>query len=141
MILLSHALATLLMCGVIWYVQLVHYPLFDMVGRRGFEQYERAHAQRTTWVVAPLMLLELATGLALAASSTVDTWKSVTGLIVLATIWIATAFWQVPYHRALQIGFDKHIHRALVRSNWFRTGAWSLRAVLVLTMLASSVGS
>jgi hypothetical protein len=39
----------------------VHYPLFKMVGHEGFPEYERCHQQRTTVVVAPLMLLEATT--------------------------------------------------------------------------------
>jgi hypothetical protein len=138
-ILLAHVLTTLFMCGVIWFVQLVHYPLFDLVGRAGFETYEREHARRTTWVVAPPMLIELITaGALLWIPSEVPLWKSVTGLGLLGLIWSSTAFWQVPRHRELAAGFTAPAHRALVRSNWFRTLVWSLRAVLVLTMISSA---
>lgn len=33
-LLLVHAAVTLYMTGVIWFVQVVHYPLFSCVGRR-----------------------------------------------------------------------------------------------------------
>jgi hypothetical protein len=57
-ILLLHAAATLSMTGLIWFVQVVHYPLMARVGRVGFADYEAAHTRRTTWVVAPPMLIE-----------------------------------------------------------------------------------
>ena len=37
-----HVLATWFMTGVIWFVQVVHYPLMARVGAEGFAAYERA---------------------------------------------------------------------------------------------------
>jgi hypothetical protein len=53
---------------------------------------------------------------------------------LLAVIWISTAFVQVPCHEQLSQGFDKAVHQRLVWTNWLRTAAWSLRALLVLWM-------
>ncbi len=60
-VLLVHIAATLFMTGLIWFVQIVHYPLFSSVGADGFVAYEAAHTARTTWVVGPPMLLEAGT--------------------------------------------------------------------------------
>jgi hypothetical protein len=60
-VLLIHALVTWFMTGLIWFVQVVHYPLMAAVGSPGFAAYEAAHSRRTTWVVAPVMLAEAAT--------------------------------------------------------------------------------
>lgn len=43
-LLITHAAATLWMTGLIWFVQVVHYPLFALVGSTGFAAYESAHA-------------------------------------------------------------------------------------------------
>ena len=61
LITLAHAASTWALVGLIWIVQLVHYPLMATVGTPQFPSYHAAHAQRITWVVAPLMLAELAT--------------------------------------------------------------------------------
>jgi hypothetical protein len=61
-VLLAHAASTLVMVGVIWFVRVVHYPLFEQVGKAAFAAYETAHARLTTWVVAPTMLVEALTG-------------------------------------------------------------------------------
>ena len=55
MLLLIHAGATLYMTGLIWFVQVVHYPLMARVGEDGFAEYEKHHQRLTTWVVAPPM--------------------------------------------------------------------------------------
>ena len=56
------------------------------------------------------------------------------GLALLAVIWLSTALVQVPLHRRLQGGFDAAAHRRLVRTNWLRTAAWTLRAALALRL-------
>ena len=63
--LLLNAAATFWMVGLIWFVQVVHYPLFSKVGAEGFAAYEASHASRTTWVVAPPMLIEVVTSVLL----------------------------------------------------------------------------
>ena len=48
--------ATLFMVGVIWFVQVVHYLLFSLVGGEGFALYSEAHSRLTTYVVGPPIL-------------------------------------------------------------------------------------
>ena len=48
-----HALATVMMAGLIWFVQLVHYPLFAFVGASDFVLYDREHTRRVTWIRGP----------------------------------------------------------------------------------------
>lgn len=132
-----HAAATLIMVGLIWFVQVVHYPLFGAVGTDGFASYARRHAQLTSWVVGPPMLIEAASALALLffAPPGVPAFILWLGLALLALIWLSTALFQVPAHTRLQQGFDPVLHQGLVRSNWIRTLAWSGRGLLVLWML------
>lgn len=133
-----HAGATLLMAGLCWFVQVVHYPLYALVGSEAFARYEQAHTRRTTWVVAPLMGVELASALALlvlrpAAVPAGWVW---TGASLLALLWISTALVQVPLHGRLERGFDPEAARRLVAGNWVRTAAWSARGALALAILA-----
>ena len=129
-------LSTLAMFGLIWFVQVVHYPLFLQVGAQNFPVYEAAHANRTTYVVAPLMLVELATaGLLLLPGLRppgISAWQALAGAGLVGIIWLSTAFLQVPLHNRLQLGYSADVIGKLVATNWIRTVAWSLRAVLVL---------
>ena len=43
-----HLAATAAMTGLIWFVQVVHYPLFAAVGADQFVAYEVAHQRRTS---------------------------------------------------------------------------------------------
>jgi hypothetical protein len=140
---LAHLGATLALTGLIWTVQLVHYPLFAGVGAEGFTAYEAAHQTRITWLVGPLMLVELAAAVALVAGlrpEGVPGWMAWTGLAPLAVIWISTALVQVPLHRALGGGFEAGAHARLVATNWVRTAAWTARAGLALAMTAALLG-
>jgi hypothetical protein len=134
---LLQAFATFAMTGLIWFVQVVHYPLFGRVGLEGYGAYQEAHMRLTTRVVGPLMLLEAATALWMLVqrppgTSTAMVWG---GLALLAVIWLATAFLAVPRHEALRQAFDPGAHAALVASNWVRTAAWSARSALLLAIL------
>lgn len=124
------------MFGLIWFVQIVHYPLFTSVGDAGFRAYVATHATRTTWVVAPLMLLELVSAVLLLLPSFRSVFIPVhevwVGLLLLAAIWSSTALIQVPLHNRLQTAFSAQSAERLVRTNWLRTAAWTLRAALVL---------
>lgn len=130
---LLHAAATLFMTGLIWFVQLVHYPLMARVDRLQFAVFEQSHQTRTTVIVAPMMLLEMVTALWLLAAA--PDLFTIGGAALLAIIWASTALLQVPAHRRLESGFDAHAHGRLVRTNWLRTLAWSLRSGLAMMLL------
>ena len=134
-LLLVNAATTLFMVGVIWFVQIVHYPLFSLVGEAAFPEYERHHARRTGWVVAMPMLLEL--GTAIATVWCLGGALAWCGLGLLAVAWVSTGLWQVPAHRRLEGGFDAVTHRRLMRTNWVRTVAWSARGITACTLLVA----
>ena len=141
LVLLVHVAATVFMVGVIWFVQIVHYPLFAGVGNRGFAAYSTDHSRLTGLVVGPPMLLEAATAVVLvfARPPGVPVALPLAGLALLAVVWLSTAFLQSPRHRELGRGFDPASQRSLVRSNWLRTVCWSARGVLVLGMVAGAM--
>jgi hypothetical protein len=141
-VLLANLAATFVMVGIIWFVQIVHYPLFSGVGPANFPAYSGAHARLTGLVVGPPMLAEAATTLVLflGPPAGVPVWLAATGLALLAVIWLSTALLQAPRHRKLGVGFDAASHRFLVSSNWLRTACWSARGLVVLWMAAKAAG-
>lgn len=137
-LLLAHFAATLFMTGVIWFVQIVHYPLFARVGIADFDSYADAHGRSTTQVVVVPMLVELVTGalLVLRRPEHIAATPALVGFVLLVVIWLSTFLLQVPQHNILDAGFDDAAHRTLIATNWARTAAWTLRSALVLWMLA-----
>jgi hypothetical protein len=140
-LLLANAASTWVMVGVIWVIQLVHYPLFAQVGGPTFPGYHAAHTQLITLIVMPTMLVELLTALALVASGgpLVPQGEAIVGAVLVGVAWASTGLLQVPQHGQLASGFDPEIHAALVRGNWIRTIAWTARGLLVASWLARGV--
>lgn len=137
-LLLFHCAATLSMAGLIWFVQVVHYPLLARVGAGAFGAYEREHTRLTGYIVAPAMVAEAlgAIGI-LAVGQGGKAWPlALLGAALLAVIWLSTALVQVPLHRRLERGFDAAAARRLVATNWVRTLAWSTRAVVAVALVS-----
>ena len=136
-LLMTHIGLTFFMTGVIWYVQLVHYPLFSFVVRSQYERFQADHEKRTGFIVVPVMLVELVTGIGLLFVPPDDDAGVL--LIVnaglLGLIWFSTFFLQVPRHRTLATGFNVKEHNLLVKSNWVRTLGWTIRSVLLMRLI------
>lgn len=137
LLLVAHAIVSMFMTGLIWFVQIVHYPLFALVPAEAFERYESRHQSLTTYVVAPAMLVEftLAAVIASGFTSRVPTAWAWTGLALCVSVWAATFLIAVPLHNRLQRGKDDAVIRRLVATNWIRTALWSSRGVLAVLML------
>lgn len=140
-ILLICIFSTFAMTGLIWLIQLVHYPLFGKVGEEQFVAYETAHSRRITPIVMPLMVAELLSCLWLAwrpetaGQFTAPQWLWVTAAAMAVLIWISTAVLQVPMHNRLEQGFNEQVWRSLVNTNWIRTALWSSRSVILIVIL------
>lgn len=134
----GNLLATGLMTGVIWFVQIVHYPLFAYVSKADFARYHTIHSDRTTRVVALPMLLELVlSGLLLVVRpfgmSAIIAWL---GFALAVAAWGSTFFIAVPLHSQLGGGHDTAIIARLVATNWLRTVIWTAHlALLAYTLL------
>jgi hypothetical protein len=85
-------LPTWAMTGLIWFVQVVHYPLFARSARR-VRAYHAAF-RLTTLVVGPLMLVEAVCGVWIAFERPPAAWSGV----ALLAAWGATFLVSVPRH-------------------------------------------
>ncbi|WP_145182701.1 hypothetical protein [Planctomycetes bacterium Pla163] len=132
-LLLIHAAATFALFGLVWTVQLAIYPLFEQVGEAGFHAYHQRYTRRMGFVVAPLMVVELVTGIRLMSQVTPGASMAVewSAFLLILLIWGTTAMVSVPLHNKLGAQFKASTARMLTATNWIRTGAWTLRAGLV----------
>lgn len=134
---LIHAGATLFLVGLIWTIQIVHYPLFANVGESGYAAYQTSHMSRITYVVAPVMFLELGTAIyfAFVNYEPINAKIFWFGLALVLLIWASTMFIQSPIHGRLAEKFDVDLVNKLVWTNWIRTILWSVRGALILWMV------
>jgi hypothetical protein len=115
--------------GLIWFVQVVHYPLFAAVGAGAFPEYHRAHTRRTTLIVAGPMLAEALASATMVLAPPVHVGRGLPliSLALVTAIWVSTAMVQVPLHRRLsQVGLDPATIDRLARSNAARVLLWTL---------------
>ena len=140
-LLLVQVVATGFMVGLIWFVQLVHYPLMEGWPHDDFGRWELAHRDRTGLVVIPPMLAEgaVAAWLLIRRPKGVVAWLPLLGIVLLVSIWASTFFLQVPCHVRLSAGWDAATHRLLVQSNWIRTVLWSARLGVAVMMLRQAL--
>ena len=125
------------MTGVIWFVQIVHYPLFRFVGRDSFEQFSITHSGYASYVVTVPMLVELVSSVILLKwyPENLSYNFFIFGFILVLLIWMSTFLMQVPAHRSLSNGYDYKSINHLVKSNWIRTILWSIRSVLMTYLI------
>jgi hypothetical protein len=139
--LLVHAAATWAMVGFIWTIQVLVYPTMGRVPVSAFAAYEQFHQRRVVAVLAPFAVTEVIAAAALAFVDTgVPTQLWLTGGALLAALWISTGAFYAPLHGRLAAGFEPALHARLVRANWARTIAWSVRGVLAAAMLVAATG-
>ncbi len=135
-LLVIHAAVTWCLVGLIWVIQVIHYPMFKNVGKDNFVAYHERHMALILWLVSPLMFVEI-------SSAVVIFWlgeRSLTFFISLGAlfvVWASTALLQVPLHNKLTLGYDASTIDRLVSSNFWRTLAWTLRGVCLSSMFIS----
>ncbi len=122
------------MTGIIWLIQLVHYPAFKYIDESKFEKFHSFHSTRITYIVAPVMAFELLTAFALCFSvQTIYIWN----FILVLILWALTGFVSVPLHNSLTEGYDIKKINQLVKTNWYRTAIWTFRSMAILYFITT----
>ena len=127
-----HFLSTSLMVGIIWVIQLLHYPTFHFIKESDYVEFQHFHMQRISFIVVPVMIIELLSGFML-----VYYFRSnllILCLIILHVIWLITFVFFTKLHQSLLGGYDKIIVKKLVQINWSRTVLWSLRLIILINI-------
>lgn len=131
---LLHLASALWMTGVIWLIQLIHYPSFLYIREDQFQIFIRKHQSRMSWIVVAPMFLEWIT-LILILKNIHDSTQYflwIFNMVALIGIWISTFAIQVPIHQKLLQHCSPILMARLIQTNWIRTILWSLRLVLIL---------
>ena len=135
-LLLVHLVATAALAGLVWVVQLVVYPSFLHVGgTTAWPAVHAAHTRAVALVVGPPWAVQGLTLAALLVRDGLSPLLAVTGLLALATVLVTVAV-SVPLHNRLGQAYDEASARRLVRTNWWRTAAWSGGAVCAALLVA-----
>jgi len=134
LVLLTHIFSTVFMCGLCWFVQIVHYPLFKDIPAANFPAYQKKN-YATGYITVPLMFIELFSAFWLLY--TMYSTSMLINCILLALIWASTFIFQVPIHLQLEKTPTHPLVNKLIRTNWIRTLSWTARTVLLGYILYS----
>lgn len=139
--LLLNVVSTWTMVGVIWFVQIVHYPLLSVVPMESAANVAVEHQRRTGWVVMAPMAVEGVTTLLLLAMvpSGVAWFVPWLAGVPLAVALGATVLLSVPRHARMATSPDAQVGRELVSTNWVRTVAWTARGIVVAGILLATL--
>ena len=126
-----NVISAFLLTGVIWTIQIVHYPSFHYIDQMSFTNFHHFHERRISIIVMPLMLIELTTSTALYINN-MSSIVFALNLLIVVLIWCSTFFIQVPIHSILSQKKDKKLIEKLMNTNWIRTFLWSMRMLLII---------
>ncbi|QHT65418.1 hypothetical protein GXP67_01370 [Rhodocytophaga rosea] len=138
LLLVLNLVVSAVLTGLIWFVQIVHYPLFLKIPATAFKDFQMQHMHTTTQVVSVPMLVELllSIGLLTATYPGKSTFTHYCVFVCIVIIWLVTFFISVPIHNQLVLlGYNESLIKQLVTTNWLRTFAWTLRTLLLLYIL------
>ena len=119
------------MVGVIWIIQLVHYPSFHFIERNQYTTFQRFHMSRISYVVIPAMVTELFTLILIIISIDQVNLIILASALLLIVIWLMTAVFFSGVHQKLTLGYDQAVVEKLVKLNWGRTLLWTLRLLII----------
>ena len=119
---------------LIWIVQLAIYPSFSYFTREGLKQWHKKYTLQITFVVLPLMNVQLV--LAIIHLARAQDWFTITSMLIVTGLWLLTFGLFVPMHGKI----DREQYSAktldqLVQKNWYRTALWSVLVVLDVVYL------
>ena len=124
--------------GLIWTIQLVHYPSMRFIPKERFVEYHNFHSIRISFLAMPLMLTELGTSLMLFYQNYDNAIQTIflINLVIVVLIWLSTFLIQVPLHNALSKEKQSEKLSKLICTNWIRTILWTARSILMILFLA-----
>ena len=134
-VLLGHLIFTSIMTGVIWVIQIVHYPSFHFIEKELYTAFQKFHMNKISIIVMPIMLAELITGIMLFLDKSFKSPFLTISIIILVLIWLMTGVFFTKAHNELIAGYQELVVNQLVAMNWIRTLLWTLR-LLLLTCFA-----
>ena len=130
-VLLGHLIFTSIMTGVIWVIQIVHYPSFHFIEKELYTAFQKFHMNKISIIVIPIMLAELITGMMLFLDKSAKSPFLIVSFVILVLIWLITGVFFSKAHNELMTGYQELVVNQLVVMNWIRTLLWTLRLLLL----------
>ena len=122
-----HFASTAVMVGVIWVIQLLHYPAFHYIEKNNYSQFQKFHMNRISYIVIPAMVIEMLSGIMLVIIND----DFIISFSLLVCIWIITFVFFTNIHQRLLSKYENTAVEKLVNLNWIRTTFWTVRLLIL----------
>ena len=119
-----------ILIGVLIITQIISYPSLSSIDKTYFEKYHKNYVNRISYVVIPLMLIELFSLVYL--TFYISDLFMIKSLLILLTIWLFTFICIIPLHNSLSNKRSDDVINRLINYNWFRTILWSIKLIIIL---------
>jgi hypothetical protein len=122
--------------GLIWLIQLAHYPAFRAIAADQWSAFHRLHTSAMGLLAGGPMIVALVVGAWLSGRAVLSPGGGdLRQHLVLAcelVAWGVTFLVAVPLHDRLAGGPDPALIDRLISSNWVRTAAWTAKLALLV---------
>lgn len=131
--LLGNLCASVLMTGIVSFIQFVQYPLLNHISSFDFTCYFKKYISRITWIIYPVMIIEIgfASWLSFLPLQPKLQIPILISYILLALITLNTFLIQTPLIQKLQLSFDKNILSKILLYNRIRFFSCLLRTLVL----------
>jgi len=116
--------------SLVFMTQFITYPTFLHIDKDKFSEYHRKYVNNISFIVAPVMLIELLTLSLIAYFS--SEFLIIKSLILLLVIWLTTFFIMIPSHNRISKSFNIKEIKSLINYNWIRTILWSFKLLVII---------
>jgi hypothetical protein len=136
LLLVVHLAAVWFLVGLVWVVQTLVYPGFRGADRLAWLEHHEHHTRLMGWVVSGPWAVQGVTCAILLfwRPDGVPFWLAALAGVCGAVTVAVTVGISVPCHRRLAHGYDDAVLDRLVRTNWYRTAAWSAGGLVAAAM-------
>lgn len=125
--------ASVLMTGMISFIQFVQYPLLKHISSHDFSCYFKKYISRISWIIYPIVILEIifATSLAFLPLQSKLQFPILITYILLALITMNTFLIQTPMVQKLRFSFDEVLLSKIMFYNRLRLYSSALRTLVL----------
>ena len=116
--------------SLVFMTQFITYPTFLNIDKDKFSDYHRKYVNKISFIVAPVMLIELLTLSLIAYFS--SEFLIIKSLFLLLVIWLTTFFIMIPSHNIISKSFNIKEIKSLINYNWIRTILWSFKLLVII---------
>lgn len=136
-----HFMLCIAVTAILWFMQVVHYPLFAFVDKTRWSEFTERKRRQTMMILYPLMAFEALTGITLILMASQSATYIFLALEVglLAVLHIYNFMYFNALVKKITGPEDSLNHQRCVKMHWIRTAGWSLRLVLLIFIILGSV--